>query len=108
MNKEFEFFYNTIKAINDALNIYDDYYNINYYYDNNGDVNMQEYVTHNSKIFQLIMNTINNRMLHNAGIYDGMMLQYDTGKTNNKIWIGCTLSINMFRNFSIEIFFEQQ
>lgn len=108
MNKEFEFFENTIKAINKAIELYEDSYKINYYYNNNGDVNTQEYVTHNSDIFQLIINTINSRMLHNSGVYDGMDLEYSSGRTNNKLWIGCTLSIRYFKDFSIEIFFEQQ
>jgi hypothetical protein len=107
MNKEFEFFSNTIKAINNALNIYEDSYKINYYYNDNGDVELQEYVFNDSNIFKIAMETINKRMLNNCGIYDGMMLQYDTGRKNNKLWIGCTLSINMFRDFSIELFYEQ-
>lgn len=107
MKKEFEFFENTIKAINNALSFYEDSYKVNYYYNNNGDVDMQEYVMNNADLFKIAMETINKRMVNNAGIYDGMMLQYDTGRSNGKIWIGCTLSINMFKDFSIELFYEQ-
>lgn len=105
--KEFEFFYNTIKAINNALGIYKDSYKVNYYYDNEGNVNMQEYVMHDADLLKIAIKTINKRMINNCGIYDGMMLQYDTGRSNGKIWIGCTLSINMYKDFSIELFFEQ-
>lgn len=107
MKKELEFFENTIKAINNALSFCKDSYKVNYYYNSDGDVNTQEYVMNNADLFKIAMETINKRMVNNAGIYDGMMLQYDTGRSNGKIWIGCTLSINMFKDFSIELFYEQ-
>lgn len=102
--KAMQFFIEMLNRMNEIIRAYDkNTYKISLYYNNDGLINTTEYSTNSKLLFNHLFNQISYKMMENTALYDCFTLDFNSDKN----WIGVTIAHKFYKDYSIELFYEE-